>query len=68
MNVALANFTQGTHMDHHIDYALELFDTDRDLKAVRFRLIRDLKITREEAEKTIQQVLDSRSKAANILT
>jgi hypothetical protein len=44
------------------DYALELFDTTRDETAVRFRLMRDLQVTRENAEQAIQQALDIRSK------
>ena len=49
-------------MTYIIDYALELFDTDRDDKAVRYRLMRDLKMTREQAEDIMQKAIDLRQK------
>jgi hypothetical protein len=70
MNVAFANFMRGTpQMIHYIDYALELFDTKRDESQVRYRLMIDFKLTRQQAEEAIQKAkLDSRSKATTLET
>jgi len=45
-----------------IDYALELLDTNRSPKAVKFCLVRDLQVTKEDAESATNKALELRGK------